>query len=125
VADKTESGDILDILGWELSMKDSYVSIARKNLLKAFYAFASVDLEGKISLKTAQKLASLGSRYVLSCPVMAPFAGALHRLTADKKNPLARSLATGPMSEKERRRRQGNSHFVFGFNITTSTKVCP
>jgi hypothetical protein len=37
--DKTEWGDILDFIGWEISLRGRYVTIARKNLLNAFFCF--------------------------------------------------------------------------------------
>jgi hypothetical protein len=58
-----------------------FLTIAKKNLLNAFYAFFIVDTKAKANLKTMQKLASLASRYTLTCPCMSPFTGALNRMT--------------------------------------------
>jgi hypothetical protein len=78
---KTESGTRLDIIGWNIDLKEMFLTIAKKNVLNAFYAFFTVDTKAKANLKTMQKLASLASRYTLTCPCMSPFTGALNRMT--------------------------------------------
>ena len=79
---KSAWGRILDIIGWRIDLNGMHVTISRKNLLNAFYAFYSVDLESKSSLRTLQRLASLGCRYSLVCPAMRPFSTALYQHTA-------------------------------------------
>ena len=49
----------------------------------------TADVNGKINLRTAQKLASWASRYGKICPVMRPFCGALNRLIAGRLEPHA------------------------------------
>ena len=79
---KSAWGRILDIIGWRIDLNDLHVTISRKNLLNAFFAFYSVDLESKASLRTLQRLASLACRYSLVCPAMRPFSTALYQHTA-------------------------------------------
>lgn len=83
--DKTESGVRLDVLGYVIDLHLRRVSIARKNHLNTLYSFLSVNLDGKISLKVAERLASYSSRYGRICRVMRPFSRALHNLTAHRK----------------------------------------
>ena len=87
--DKTESGRKLDILGYTIDLDTLRVSIARKNFLKAFHGFMSVDLEGRMTLRNAQRLASWSSRYSRICRVMRPFSNFLHRITAGRTSPHA------------------------------------
>jgi hypothetical protein len=61
------------------------LTIARKNLLNAFYAFFTIDTKAKVGLRVMQKLASLASRYTLTCSSVAPFTGALNRMIAGWK----------------------------------------
>ena len=57
------------------------VLIARKNFLTALHGFISTDVKGRIKLRTAQRLASWGTRYAKICRVMRPFCTALNRAT--------------------------------------------
>lgn len=85
VADeKTESGRRLDVIGFTVDLDVERVLISRKNHLRTLHGFASIDLNGTMQLREAQKLASWSSRYGLICRVMRPFCGALHRLTAGR-----------------------------------------
>lgn len=83
--DKTETGTRLDVLGYVIDLKLKLVSISRKNFLNAVYGFFTTDLDKKINLKTAEKLASWGSRYSKICRAMRPFCGSLYRATAGRK----------------------------------------
>ena len=56
--DKTETGTRLDVLGYVLDLKLKLVSISRKNFLNAVYGFFTTNLNDKISIQTAEKLAS-------------------------------------------------------------------
>ena len=90
VADeKTEHGRHLEILGYTIDMDIKRVLIAKKNHLKALHSFLSVNVNGSITLRTAQQLASYGSRYGRICRVMRPFAAALHRMTMGRTSPHA------------------------------------
>ena len=84
--DKTETGTRLDVLGYILDIERRLVSISRKNFLNAVYGFFTTNLDEKVSLKTAEKLASWGSRYSKICRAMRPFCGALHRATSGRKS---------------------------------------
>lgn len=79
--DKTESGVRLDMIGYTISLPDNRVLISRKNFLTALHGFISTDVSRRINLKTAQRLASYGTRYGKICRVMRPFCGALYRVT--------------------------------------------
>ena len=96
--DKTETGRRLDVIGYVIDLDLQRVLIARKNHLSALHGFASVDLDGVMNLRTAQKLASWGSRYGKICRVMRPFCGALNRMIAGRLDP----HATFPISDEAR-----------------------
>ena len=55
---KTEVGSVLDFIGYEVNLRGRYVSVSRKNLLKALYAFQDVDLTvgARIKVKKMQGL---------------------------------------------------------------------
>jgi hypothetical protein len=82
--DKTECGRRMEVIGYVIDLDTERVSISRKNLLAALHAFVNVDVAGKMNVRTAQKLASLSSRYGKICRVMRPFCGALNRLIAGR-----------------------------------------
>ena len=85
VADeKTEVALRIDVIGYIVDLDTQRVLIARKNFLSALHGFISLNMEGKISLRTAQRLASWASRYGKICRVMRPFCGALNRLIAGR-----------------------------------------
>lgn len=84
--EKTETGRRLDILGYVVDLDIERVSIAKKNCLAALHGFLSVDLNGRMTLRGAQRLASWGSRYGKICRVMRPFAHSLHKLTTGRKS---------------------------------------
>ena len=79
--DKTEHGVRLDVIGYTLDLTEKRVLIARKNFLTALHGFITTDVTQRINLKTAQRLASWGTRYGKICRVMRPFCGALNRVT--------------------------------------------
>ena len=79
--DKTESGRRLDVIGYTIDLNTERVLIARKNFLTALHGFMSTGLDCKLNLRSAQRLASWGTRYGKICRVMRPFCGALNRLT--------------------------------------------
>ena len=72
------------------------VMIARKNFLSAIHGFLSVDLKGQMDLRTAQRLASYGSRYGKICRVMKPFCGSLNRMTIGRTE----THASFPLSQE-------------------------
>jgi hypothetical protein len=79
--DKTEQEVCLDVIGYTINLTDKRVLIARKNFLKALHGYISTDTTKRFNLKTAQRLASYGSRFGRICRVMRPFSSALHRMT--------------------------------------------
>ena len=82
--DKTELGRRLDVIGYVIDLDTQRVSISRKNLLSALHGFITVDINGAMTLRVAQRLASQASRYGKICRVMRPFCGALNRLIAGR-----------------------------------------
>lgn len=79
--DKTESGRRIDVIGYTVDLDTERVLIARKNFLSALHGFMSTGLDSKMNLRSAQRLASWGTRYGKICRVMRPFCGALNRMT--------------------------------------------
>jgi hypothetical protein len=87
--DKTETGRRLDIIGYTVDLDNRRVSIAKKNFLAALHGFIGTDVKKRLNLRTAQRLASWGTRYGKICRVMRPFCGALNCLTWGRKDPYA------------------------------------
>ena len=87
--DKTETGIRLDIIGYTIDLATKRVSIAKKNFLTALHGFVGTDVTKRLNLRTAQRLASWGTRYGKICRVMRPFCGALNALTWGRKDPHA------------------------------------
>jgi hypothetical protein len=87
--DKTETGTRLDIIGYTVDLELKRVSIAKKNFLTALHGFIGTDVTKRLNLRTAQRLASWGTRYGKICRVMRPFCGALNCLTWGRKDPYA------------------------------------
>jgi hypothetical protein len=90
VADeKSESGVRVDVIGYTIDLTTQRVLIARKNFLTALHGFVSTDVTKRVNLKTAQRLASWGTRYGRICRVMRPFCSALNRVTWGRTDPHA------------------------------------
>jgi hypothetical protein len=90
VADeKQEQGRRLDIIGYTIDLDIGRVMIAEKNFLTALNGFSTLNLTEKISIKSAQRIASWASRYGKICRVMRPFCGALNRLSTGRSQPYA------------------------------------
>ena len=87
--DKTEVSRRLDVIGYIIDLDTGRVLISKKNFLTALNGFLSADTTTRINLRTAQRLASWGTRYGKICRVMRPFCGALHRLTWGRTDPHA------------------------------------
>jgi len=87
VADiKTESGRRITLIGWDIdaSKEAQDFAMSEKNLLKAIFAFFEIDIEGYVSVKQMQTIASLASRYALVCPEMKPYTGYLYEAMQGK-----------------------------------------
>jgi hypothetical protein len=87
--DKTEQGRRIDIIGYTVDLENMRVSIARKNVLAALHGFVRLDGKKRLNLRTAQRLASWGTRYGKIGRVMRPFCGALNCLTSGRKDSYA------------------------------------
>jgi hypothetical protein len=89
--EKTESGRILEIIGWSFDLDKERVFLARHNFLKTFYGFFEVDLANPVSFITMERLASWASRYSAVAPVMKPHIGGLYRMligVTERRKPL-------------------------------------
>ena len=87
--DKTESGRRLDVIGYVIDLDSARVLVSKKNFLTALHGFLITDVTERINLRTAQRLASWGTRYGKICRVMRPFGSALYRLTWGRTDPHA------------------------------------
>jgi hypothetical protein len=56
--DKTETGTRLDIIGYTVDLDTRRVSIAKRNVLAALHGFIGSDVNKRLNLRTAQRLAS-------------------------------------------------------------------
>jgi hypothetical protein len=72
-----------------VDLETKRVSIAKKNFLTALHGFIGTDVTKRHNLRTAQRLASWGTRYGKICRVMRPFCGALNTQTWGRKDPHA------------------------------------
>ena len=68
----------IDVIGWNLDIKNQRLTITRRLFLKAIYLFFKAELNGLIPVKLLMQLASLGSRYELVCGFLRPFNQALY-----------------------------------------------
>ena len=87
--DKTEHGTRMDVIGYTIDLNTERVLIARKNFLTALHGFITTDVSERVNLRSAQRLASWGTRYGKICRVMRPFCGALYRVTWGRTDPFA------------------------------------
>ena len=76
--EKTEFRRRLDIIVNTLCLDAEQVFIVPKNFLKALHGFATTDVNARVNLRTAQRLASWGTRYAKICRVMRPFCSYLN-----------------------------------------------
>ena len=87
--DKTEVSRRLDVKGYVVDLDSGLVLVSKKNFLTALHRFLSTDVKERVNLRTAQRLASWGTRYGKICRVMRPFGSALYRLTWGRTDPHA------------------------------------
>lgn len=86
--DKWIYGRRVEIIGWDIDLDKRIVTLSKKNFLKAFYGFFTVDLSDKrIKVKTLQCLASWASRYTTILRIMKPFSTILYQATVGMRNP--------------------------------------
>jgi hypothetical protein len=64
---KTKYERCLKVIVYTINLDKKLVLISQKNVRKALYAFMSVRKNEWVTVKTIQKLASLGSRYGKVC----------------------------------------------------------
>ena len=81
---KTETGDRLTVIGYDIDIEKGFVAVARKNILKALHGFLSTNVHSAITVKALQRLASWASRYSQICRYMAPFTRALYSAYAGR-----------------------------------------
>lgn len=70
---KTEVARVIDVIGWQVDLNSMLVTISRRNMLKTLYVFFSCNINGTISLRELQRMASLASRYAMLCTPMKCF----------------------------------------------------
>lgn len=76
--EKLERGRVVAFVGYVLNLNTWTVGIKSSNLMKTLRCFFSIDVEvTKITLKMAQRLGSLASRYGKVVPYFMPFVRAL------------------------------------------------
>ena len=63
----------IDLIGWNINLAFQVVTMARKNLLKSFYGFFELDVDRPVPVRTMERLASFGSRYVIICRWLGPW----------------------------------------------------
>jgi hypothetical protein len=79
---KTVSGRRIDNLGYITDLDKQRLTISRKNFMKAFYGYFTVDLTVPVAVTEVERLASWGTRYALICRHMRVFNRALYALIA-------------------------------------------
>jgi hypothetical protein len=79
----------MDMIGYTIDLNTERVLIARKNFLTALHGFITTEVAERVNLRSAQRLASWGTRYGKICRVMRPFCGALYRVTWGRTDPFA------------------------------------
>ena len=77
---KLEFAPAFDFLGWHASLTTGLITIAERNVLKAVYAYGTVDLTPglHVGIKVMQRLASLASRYSFVCHLLRPYVRTLY-----------------------------------------------
>ena len=87
---KTESGRVLDFLGWEFDLNRRSVSLATHNFLKTLYGFTLCDESAPQSVRSIQRLASWASRYSAVLRHLKPFTSDLFALIRGYRNGFAK-----------------------------------
>lgn len=87
-ATKTVVGSRIDFIGYELRLDEGLVCIAKRNALKALFAFLNIDLDGHVRTPVVvlQGIASLASRYSYITFMMRPFTKILYRSFAGQSH---------------------------------------
>ena len=61
--DETAVGTRLTVIGWGIDLEQLLVAISRSNGLKVFCGFLSMDSDGRVAVRTIERLASWAERY--------------------------------------------------------------
>jgi hypothetical protein len=75
---KDKSGRSVDWIGWGIDLDLQTVNVSKRNLLKCLHGFFFTDLDGLVSVKFIEKLASWCSRYSIILPSLKPLSVTLH-----------------------------------------------
>jgi hypothetical protein len=65
-------GRKVDFIGYKVDLDEGMVGITERNINRAIYGFMQVDLEGHVTVKIMQRLASWGARYANICRFLLP-----------------------------------------------------
>ena len=76
--DKTDTGRVIEWIGWSFDLDTMSISLAERNYYKTLYGYLTVSRGQHIRVKTLHTLSSWASRYVFVCPEMTPFSGYLY-----------------------------------------------
>jgi hypothetical protein len=76
--EKTEWGRRLTVIGWDIDLDNSLVTVSRRNALKAFYGFAAINLDRPVPMPVIERWASWAERYSTVCVYMKPFRRVLY-----------------------------------------------
>jgi hypothetical protein len=76
--EKSAFGRSTDLLGWNFDLDTRSVSASMRNMLKAIHTFFNTDLDGPVTLKEVERMASYASRYAVLSRPMKPYTAALH-----------------------------------------------
>ena len=75
---KTESGRRLTVLGFDIDLNESLVTISEKNIMRAFHGFMKLDTSKRVNLRMMQQVSSWRSRYSNINVLMKPFVHELY-----------------------------------------------
>lgn len=79
VADGAEGrGWKATIIGYDFDLKQRRITIAAKNVERAFYGFLTTDVDSPVTVETMERLASWASRYAAVCRPLTPFISPLY-----------------------------------------------
>ena len=98
---KTVTGTRLPVIGFELDLDSMQMCIMDKNVLKAAYAYLSINMDQPVPVRDMMRLASYASRYAAICVEMRPLIRALY--TAFRGLGVNTSISVERMPEDARR----------------------
>jgi ribonuclease HI len=83
--EKSEYGRVQTVIGYEINLDTRVVTISKRNILRTFYGFMTVNFDRPVTVKLMQKLASWASRYSNICSHMKPYVRVLYKEYAGRK----------------------------------------